>query len=662
VARSLDRPADGTTTGKTVGYFRVSTERQAEEGFSLDTQEETARRYAADHGWELAAVYPEAESGGKDDRRMLTRLLADAKRGGIKRVLVWKFDRLSRGGVASMSAIVAELRRCGVQVVSVTEQLDPDTAVGEVILAVYASAARMEREAISERVAANAQARVRRSGQVYGGRYAPYGFDRVGEPKQRRLVPNAVEAVHAGRMFVDADGGVPVRRIARNLNEAGVPSKSGGRWSAQTVHDILRNPVYVGGVKLRDKVIEGAQPALIERDLFDRVQVLLDAVGQSKGQGRGRRPTRHLFRDGFVRCGCCGGSIKPVRRTRRNGDDADTYECGTRRSDGVEACPMPPLPRQVIEQAVLDYFEAVVLDVERSREDIARNVAAQVADVTVLRKQAERQVLEAEAALDKAEREWRTGELSGAMFERLAEKFADERAAAEAEAAQLIEREREVAEQASLRDAEAELLDGLVQLRHAILADVQHADGVQALRAALLRCFTGFVLHCLAEHVQARATLPLPGWWQPELLVPGHGALYLEPQVRADALADNLGPWPNVARIPLNHAEREMQELDSVGDHLESAPAGAVGCLPGTASEPAVQRRSIALVQELPAQVRLPVPDGDPHEVGAAFLARPVDGQEEARQPLALGELLHLDLRREIADQRDDVHANDGTP
>src|ERR1700674_1399542 len=99
-----------------------------------------------------------------------------------------------------------------------------------------------------------------------------------------------------------------------------------------------------------------------------------------------------------------------------------------------------------------------------------------------------------------------------------------------------------------------------------------------------------------------------------------------------------------------------VQELDPAGDDPDARPPLAL-VLPGVAAEIPVDCHSAPSGQEVGTRLRLPVPGADLDEVGARVLPRPVDGEQEARHLLVGPELAELDVRREIADQGNTVHA-----
>jgi len=90
-------------------YIRVSSKRQAEEGYSLDAQERNLKDYCRMMEWNVAGIYAdEGISGKKIDRPSLQRLLTDAKEGKINKIVTLKLDRISRN-VKDMLLITDDL-------------------------------------------------------------------------------------------------------------------------------------------------------------------------------------------------------------------------------------------------------------------------------------------------------------------------------------------------------------------------------------------------------------------------------------------------------------------------------------------------------------------------------------------------------------------------
>ncbi len=220
-----------------IGYVRVSTDKQADKGVSLQAQAEKIRAMALVHGVRLAEIITDAgESASSMDRPGLVRLLSLVDSRKVQTVIIAKLDRLTRS-VKDLTDLLERFQRRGVSLVSVAESLDTGSAAGRLVLNIMTAVSQWEREAIGERTATALQHK-RAHRKVYN--HLPYGFSRDGDA----LLPIADEQAVISRIRLYRSNGWTLRRIAEALNEEGVPTKLGSRWFAQSVKDVANNPLH----------------------------------------------------------------------------------------------------------------------------------------------------------------------------------------------------------------------------------------------------------------------------------------------------------------------------------------------------------------------------------------------------------------------------------
>lgn len=143
-------------------YLRVSSRSQ-----DHATQRSGILRVAGARGDEISTWYSEKRSGKTTVRPELQRLRADARAGLIRRLYVFRLDRLTRSGIRDTFELVEELQAHGVELVTVADGFDLQGPAAEVVLAVLAWASKMERLATNERIA-EARARVEAEGGRWG--------------------------------------------------------------------------------------------------------------------------------------------------------------------------------------------------------------------------------------------------------------------------------------------------------------------------------------------------------------------------------------------------------------------------------------------------------------------------------------------------------------
>jgi site-specific DNA recombinase len=219
------------TTTRAIGYTRVSTDKQADHGVSLEAQIEKIRAMAVVQGAELLEVITDAESAKSLDRPGMARLLAMVDRGEVQTVIITKLDRITRS-VVDLGTLLERFKKHDVSLVSMAESLDTGSAAGRLVMNIMASVSQWEREAIAERTATALQFKKRHL-RVFN--HTPYGFTRNGDS----LVPCPDEQATISRVKAWRAAGRTLQAIADVLNEEAVPTKRGSEWAPQTVSNVL---------------------------------------------------------------------------------------------------------------------------------------------------------------------------------------------------------------------------------------------------------------------------------------------------------------------------------------------------------------------------------------------------------------------------------------
>ena len=217
---------------KAIGYIRVSTEEQANEGVSLAAQEAKIRAYCELHDMELVGVLGDAGLSGKHTKRpQLQEVLRRVEAHEVQAVVVYKLDRLSRRAVDTLTMVEA-IEKAGAAFHSIQEKVDTKSAMGRFFLTITAAFAQMERDMIGERTSEALRYKLAQGEHV--GR-TPFGFridgKRLAEIHEQAHV---IEAILAWR-----ESGMSLRAIAAELNAQGYPTQRGGTWRPQTVKNII---------------------------------------------------------------------------------------------------------------------------------------------------------------------------------------------------------------------------------------------------------------------------------------------------------------------------------------------------------------------------------------------------------------------------------------
>lgn len=272
---------------KAIGYVRVSTERQAEFGASIEAQSERISAHCAGAGIELVRIEVDDGLSGKTLARPALQRALNALRDGVADMLVVaKLDRLSRS-VRDVLGLVedyfAEQPRKKtarkLHLKSCDAMIDTATPHGRLVLAVMASMAQWERETIAERTRAALEF-LKRNGVILGT--LAYGRRRDAKgPADRRMpvVPDAAERAAVTAAASLRREGASLRAIAARLNAAGHAPRRASRWSPSSVLSLVR----------------AARPAIQRRELAPgetlEIAVPIERHAESKNSETTRRLT-----------------------------------------------------------------------------------------------------------------------------------------------------------------------------------------------------------------------------------------------------------------------------------------------------------------------------------------------------------------------------------
>lgn len=300
-------------------YIRVSTDDQIE--YSPESQRKALYAYAKAHDMTIPEEFVFADEGisGRSTKRPgFQRMIGTAKLkpAPFDVILVWKFSRFARNREDSIVYKSMLRRQCGIEVISISEQLGEDkTSI--LIEALLEAMDEYYSINLAEEVVRGMSEKARRGGTL--GRLA-FGY----RSEQGSAVIDEDAAQIVRKIFHDFDAGIPTRRIASELNACGIRNSNGNVWENRAVEYLLCNPFYIGTThwtpeKVKGKhaetisertiVTENTHPAIIDRELFDRCQ---ERIAENK--------RRHIYKShpdhgkmfalkGLARCSACGSTL-----------------------------------------------------------------------------------------------------------------------------------------------------------------------------------------------------------------------------------------------------------------------------------------------------------------------------------------------------------------
>lgn len=361
---------------------RFSTDNQSED--SIEIQVEKCTEYCREHSIPVLDVYADAAvSGMKLHRPQLDRMLDDLRAGKGDTVVILDQSRMIRN-MPRWFSLRQEIASMGVRVISVTQPFvggdirDPNTYMMEgqtaMINHMWVLLTRQKVLAKMHRMA--------QSGYHTGGKPAlGYRVQRdtlpSGEQGPGYLVIDDEEAAIVRRIFTEYASGKSYKSIIDGLNADGIRTKRGSAFGSNSLHDLLKNEKYIGILVYGSKVyrpdgtrnshspegtdvvrIEGAIPAIIDRETFDAVQRRMTQNKHDQG-GRPGEVRAYPLR-GKVFCGECGAAMH-VRTSKgpKNGDPYFYYAC-SRKKTKHDGCENKPIRADELERLVSEHVRAIL--------------------------------------------------------------------------------------------------------------------------------------------------------------------------------------------------------------------------------------------------------------------------------------------------------------
>ncbi len=350
-------------------YTRQSVEERNKNGFgSLEAQREACEKYVSlfqEKGWQIFRdPYQDAGfSGGTLDRPALKRLRADVAARKIESVVVYRSDRLSRS-IRDFLELMEEFERHGVAFASVSEQFDTSTPAGRMQRNMLLTFAQYERELIAERTRDKVHA-ARRKGKFTGGMLV-LGYDR--DPKGGRLVVNEAEADRVREIFRLFAENPSLVALGQELSRRDWTLKrwktKEGKWTGGGIFDkfslkrLLTNPVYLGEVHFQGEVYTAEHEAIVDREMWDRVQELL-APTPDRPRTRSSKSTALLA--GVLRCAPCDSAMTPTY-SQKGRIRYRYYLCLKAHRRGWDSCPSKSVSAREIEKFIVDHIRAIGRD------------------------------------------------------------------------------------------------------------------------------------------------------------------------------------------------------------------------------------------------------------------------------------------------------------
>ena len=316
-------------------YLRVSTEAQADEGYSLAAQAEKLEAYCRMKGIMQFRRYVDGGFSGSNLSRPAVTELVEAIRGGaVERVVVYKLDRLSRSQKDTLYLIEDVFLPHGVDFVSINENIDTGSPYGRAMIGILSAFAQLERENIFLRTRMGMVERVKQ-GFWPGGGKIPFGYDY--DAAKGILVPNS-DADTVREIYARYLEGQSTGRIAREL----------GLKYEHLVRQILLRESNTGVIVYKGERYPGRHEPLVDKQTFARAMRRLNRRDKPRASEGGKLLT------GLLVCGHCGAKMR-YQKWGRAGDKLVCYSRDKSKPHLVhdENCPNRGVMAREVEAVVI---------------------------------------------------------------------------------------------------------------------------------------------------------------------------------------------------------------------------------------------------------------------------------------------------------------------
>lgn len=384
--------SDPAVQYRLAAYVRLSPSDEIREEGSLVSHPQRIRSFVEFRnkqtpGWgEIVEWYTDKDMSGKDmNRPAFRRMLLDIQKGKVNAVVVTELSRLSRN-VKDFCQFWDFLKNHRATFISLKENFDTSTPIGEMMVIQCISFAQFERKTIVTRIKDGARARAERG--LANGSQRLIGYD-PDPNKKCHLVINESEAEtvrHVFNKFIEMGS---IRKLMDYLNAGGFRTKryttrsgntkGGNLWTPSSLHNVLSNLAYIAKREINKKnrtlsqnelaevdryrVVEASWPRLVSDEMFSEAQKLLI-------ENCAFTRHKHVYRlTGLVKCGVCSEFLTGKGGTGRHGGKfyyyAHNRKFTTQGDARVKRCPLERIPAVHLEESVITRLLALAASREQ---------------------------------------------------------------------------------------------------------------------------------------------------------------------------------------------------------------------------------------------------------------------------------------------------------
>lgn len=315
------QPEQSVTGLNAVVYTRVSSKEQADTNKSLEWQKKYCEDYSAKNKFKIEGYFGGTyESAQTDERKEFSRMIRFVKnhRQKISFILVYSLDRFSRSGENAIY-ISSELKKIGVQIVSVTQPMDASTHTGTLQQNIHFIFSKYDNDLRRQKCVDGMREKLRR-GEWMGNCPIGYSYDKSGGGKEQKIIINENGALLKKAFLWRANDNVSHTAIAERLTAKGV------KIDRKRLTETFRNPFYCGYIShniLNGEIVRGKHEPLITEEIFFQVNDMLkkNSQGYKQSKENENTPLKH-----FLKCEYCGSPYTGYIVKKKN---LYYYKCAT---------------------------------------------------------------------------------------------------------------------------------------------------------------------------------------------------------------------------------------------------------------------------------------------------------------------------------------------
>lgn len=318
-------------------YVRFSSHNQTEQ--SIEGQTRVCRDFCKRHNIRIVEIYADrATSASKDieKRVQFLKMIKDSEKGLFDAVIVYKLDRFARSRYDS-ATYKYRLKRNGVQLISATENISNDPE-GIILESVLEGMAEFYSAELSQKINRGMRESAYKHNSIGGA--VPLGY----KIEDKKLVIDPKTAPIVKEAFEKYADGETVAEICRQFNARGYKTSKGTAFGKSSFTKIFRNERYIGVYSFHDYRAEDAIPAIIDKDLWDRVQL---RVGKIKNAPARNKAKVVYLLSGKIFCGHCGSKMNG----NCNAGNYYYYQCYGKKNGNVD-CKKKNIRKEFIERLV----------------------------------------------------------------------------------------------------------------------------------------------------------------------------------------------------------------------------------------------------------------------------------------------------------------------